>query len=257
MKIQDTQPTNNSALLSEGFRLTSFFHPSGRMDHSQWWETVVGEMPEKRNSQPKTGVFQDEGPYAGGYLILSIQPGRADWLFFPSFDNQIGMPIFQELPPYQLNKDLFLQVMNRWFEICPPIRRVAFGLILNIPVPDRPTGYRELSKCLSKIQIDSDNSTDLLYQINRRRISKNIPDLSLNRLSKWAVAVIESIRIPADGVSPVVAGFQQSPYYFVRLELDVNTAQEYNENIPNEKYMPLLSELLELAFEIAENGDIA
>ncbi len=257
MNTPEIHPETNNAWLSEVFRLTSFFRNSDRLDTSKWWETVVGELPDNRNAQPKIGVFQDQGPYESGQLIMSAQPGRVDWLFIPSFDKQIGMPNLLELPPYHSKKELFLQIVDRWFEICPPTIRVAYGLVLNKPVSDKKSGYRELSKYLSTIQMDPENSSDFLYQINRRRLSKNIPGLQLNRLSKWTVASAEITQIPIGAVIiPTADSNQQTNIRFARLELDINTAQEFTKTIPNENISSIFIELAELADEIAELGDI-
>ncbi len=250
-----TEKGSNFIWRGELFRLTAFFLPHDHIDSSNWWENIVGEPPEIRNQQPKVGIQQEEGAYQGGRLILIVQPDRADWIFIPAFDPQTGSPAFDRLPDYGSALNIFRQVVQHWFEICPQISRVAFGNVLNYPVPDRPTGYRFLGKYLHNVQLDPENSSDFHYQINRRRSSKKIPGLFLNRLSKWSANIAKFSRF---AIGPVVQEFivSSTDLIFAHLELDINTVSENQQPFSCEQLPVIFSELVELAYEIAEQGDV-
>src|SRR5262245_57751038 len=128
---------DNKVWLSEVFRLTVFFLTPGKIDTSNWWQSVTGELPEVRNSQPKIGISQEEDEYKGGRLALTTQTDRADWLFFPSFDKELNIPEFGHLKAYNSSINLFTKIVTDWFKISPPLWRIAFGMILHHPVPDR------------------------------------------------------------------------------------------------------------------------
>lgn len=255
MANQSIQSTDNSDWLGEVFRLTVFFVTPGKVDTSDWWQFVTGELPETRNSQPKIGVLQEEGEFNGGRLVLTTQPDRADWLFLPSFDKGMGMPDFGHLSPYTSSTDIFTKFALNWFTKAPPLSRIAFGMVLHRPVPDRLTGYRELAKYLAMVQIDPENSSDFLYQINRRRFSRIIPSLPLNRLTKWTVANIDSGQF-AMGLGIPLQTVEFTNRHFVRLELDVNSAQEFRKQLPPDKIQGIFEELMNLAKELADKGDI-
>lgn len=239
----------------EALRLSAFFVSSSQVDPSNWWETVVGDPPENRNVQPKAGTRQEEGPYGGGRLILTVQPNRADWLFVPAFDQQTGGPAFDQLPLYDAALGTFLQITERWLETSSSLSRLAFGAILDIPVQDRPTGYRQLTRYLRNVQIDPDNSSDFLYQINHPRESKKTPGLLINRLSKWAVALAKFSQVAMGPtlLEYIISGDERC---FARLELDINTAPERQVTISEKQLPSLFSELVELATEIAIRGDV-
>ena len=239
--------------LSEVFRLTAFLQDDD-VDFSSWWSQITGEEPSNRNSQPKIKVFQDEGPYAGGHLVMGKQPGRVDWLFFPSFDLQLGVPDYRELLPFEKGQEVFNEIAKRWLEISPELKRIAFGTILNHPVDNRTMGYSELSTYLPDVIIDTENSSDFIYQINRRRPSKVIEGLVINRLSKWLVAIVEINRISIAPVNDLPN--LKDKRYFSRVELDINTIQTYQNVLPKEKYYNIYNELVDLAVEIKEKGDV-
>jgi len=253
--LLDTNQPAKPIWRSELFRLSAFVFPGQSIDASTWWETIAGEPPENQNLQPRAGTRQEEGLYEGGRLVLTVQPDRIDWLFIPAFDKQTGSPAYERLPEYDSALKIFRKVVERWLEISPRLSRLAFGAILNFAVPDRPTGYRLLSNYLHNVQLDPDNSSDFHYQINRRRLSNKISGLALNRLSKWSVNIAKFSQL---AIGSVVQEFLISDHehIFAHLELDINTVPEHQNLVSNEQLSVIFSELVELASEIANQGDV-
>jgi len=133
-------------------------------------------------------------------------------------------------------------LMLRWLAGCPPLQRLAFGAVLTRPVDDLLTGYRQISDYLPFVQLDPESSSDFSYQINRPRNSTVISGLRINRFSRWSVA-----RVFASTFDTQIG---------CRVELDINTAQEFQGELPQEKLPVIIQELVDLGKEIAENGDI-
>lgn len=246
-----TQPTMNNVWLSEIFRLTVFFQAVEETEFTNWWKHIAGDDPENRNSQPKIKTLQDEGPYEGGQLVVSVQVNRADLLFLPSFDKNINMPNPEKLLPFDAGRNIFENLVKRWLEVSPELSRIAFGTILDIPVPNKIAGYNELAKYLTTINIDSDESSDFLYQINRPRKSNVVPNLKINRLSKWAVAIAE-----LNVIKNLSFAATSQETLLTRLEMDINTFPGNKENLPRDKYYEIFSELLSLAVELSQKGDV-
>jgi hypothetical protein len=148
--------------------------------------------------------------------------------------------------------------MLRWLADPPPITRLAFGAALLDPVEDKLTGYRRLSEFLPAVQIDAEGSEDFFYQINRPRKS-NLPikGLRINRLSKWSVALIQSFRLTMIPTSPVgVQNFPGDKCHVCRVELDISTPADFQDELPREKLADIFRELAELGSEISLRGDI-
>lgn len=230
-------------------RLTAFLTPTANMDATQWWERLTGDTPDAAISNPKLATQETRGEFAGGTLILRTQPLRIDWMHAPVMPE--GLPtIMETLGPFPDSAAAFVKVMQVWLAGCPPLQRLAFGAVLLHPVESRQAGYVTLSRYLHSVRLDVEHSSDFSYQINRVRQSNAIPDLPLNRLSKWAVSAVQSFT--ATGTIIGVGDRQ----HLCRLELDINTHPEPIGELLNGKLIDLLHELVSLAAEIAERGDV-
>lgn len=240
---------------AESFRLTVFLSPSAQAIKPDWWKALTGEDPDRRTSEPKTGLQQEEGKFKDenieGKLVLTIQPTRVDWQLVPLLDVfDSGFPTIGSLED---SLDLFLTLMLRWIKIAPPIQRLAFGVVLNKPVNSSKEGYKWISSYLP-FSLDEDSS-DFLYQINRPRksASTGISDLLINRLSKWSVSLLTSFAFDPNKPEQYITKPHQ---FFVRLELDINTAPDFSVEFTSEQLPQVFQELVELGKEIATKGDI-
>lgn len=239
----------------ETLRMTGFPSPAAPIAASTWWKDLVGEEPETRVLQPRRGGHQEEGVLDNGKLVLVIQPARVDWLFTVADAHRMegqSIPAIGLLPQAL---DTFRQLMLRWFalETCPSLIRLAFGTVLLQPVEDRPTGYRRLAAYLSSVTLDPEGASDFLYQINRPRESTaGITGLRINRLSKWSVALHE---LAAFSFAPATVTMS-TPLVACRLELDINTAPDFQGELARPQLPHVFHELVHLGQEIASEGDI-
>jgi hypothetical protein len=159
------------------------------------------------------------------------------------------------LGPFIETLEVFLGLTNRWFELetCPPLVRLAFGAVLLQPVENQTQGYEILSTYLP-FQVDLEETSDFLYQINRRRESATgIADVKINRLAKWSVQKTSQGFVP---IIPLGQPQQLAEFLACRLELDINTIAEFEGEFSREQLPRLFDELVALGKEIAEQGDI-
>jgi hypothetical protein len=233
-------------------RLTTFLINSVSIgDATKWWQTVCGDEPDTRNESPKTGTIQLDGGFRGQQIVLSIVPGRADWnLVVPPSQEPGSVKLLEFL-------EVFVDPMAEWLEGMPGAMRLALGLVAFLPVLDRATGYRQLAPYVPSVQLDPETMQDFLFQVNRRRTSKVVPSLLVNRLSKWAVGHFGrpriSIQYPGGPLSVVPDGDQVATI----LDLDINSAPEHPGPIGSEVLPLLLKEFTSLAIELVERGDVA
>ncbi len=256
-KAQTAIPPENTWLV-ESFRLTVFVTPDYKAaNQPNWWQDLVASQPDSRVFQPKIGSLREEGQYDNKRLILSIDPTRIDWLLAPLADQVQAQNFFGSIGAVNDNVEKFSQLMIKWLklETAPHIQRLAFGMVLLQPVPDRKVGYQTLSRYLPAVELDQD-STDFSYQINRMRDSTIIPHLKLNRLSKWAVMTFVGASISIVGVVPTEFVLSAPPQFACRLELDVNTAQDYGGKFDQSNSPTVFQELITLAQEIVREGDV-
>ena len=243
--------TDLSAWQAESLRITCFPGSATEFNSSTWWEDVIGEQPENTKIRARDGFREDDGHFNGRKVVLGIQPRRIDWLMKSNEEEgELTIGSFQD------GLDSFLELMSHWFKISPPLRRLAFGAILGLPVDNRKSGYELIANYLPNIKFDPIGSSDFLYQINRvRETQLGISDLEINRLSKWSVVKRGLARID---ILPEarVSLFPSSDIFSCRLELDVNTSGEYKDDLPPNKLVDIFRELVDLAKEIALKGDI-
>ncbi len=116
---------------------------------------------------------------------------------------------------------------------------------------DPAEGNKILTELLPALKIDMDMH-DLLYRVNRRRHSRTIEGVELNRLSTWSIASILEIRVEVQGSERVESTVTGN---VCRLELDVNTAPQPTQRIDD--LAGIFEELVDLGNEIAAKGDVA
>ena len=230
-------------------RLTAFPIPAPIEAHTEGkrWETLVGKKPESVSSHNFDLEVEENGPFeAGGKLTYRRSPRAIQWMVqgVPNSDKPetsfFASP--QILVPF---KDL----MCRWLGDCPALQRLAFGAALYLPMKDRREAYRQLAEYLQSVPEYSDDEGDFLYQYNRRRRSVVVPEVKINRLSKWTWVPLGEVHVK-DGklVFPAASA--------CLLELDINTIPEFQGTLPRDRYVPLFEEMIGLAAEIAAQGDV-
>ena len=236
---------------TESLRLTVFPTPGDRSSIQDWWQELLDEPPEKLVSTPKTGETQLQGTFNGQLLLLSAHAMRID-LRHSTKPTSAPTQEFSTLGPYEGARQVFCDLVLRGLslETFPRIQRLAFGAILTKPVESLKSGYEALRVYLPAVEI-STNSSDLLYQINRRRPSGVIDSLALNRLSKWSVQTVQGVLMRGDG--KVV---QTTTEYSCRTELDVNSVPEQTDELPRDVLRALFGECVGLADELATKGDV-
>ncbi len=250
-------PALKAEWMAESLRLTGFNLADHPISQAAKWADVTGREPETRLAKPAEGLHKEEGPLENHNLSFVIRPSKFDWILRAKQSKEDTSPwigLFDE------SLKIFVPVMHKWLNTCPPLRRVAFGAVLASPVENLRQAHKVLAGYIPSVQIDADTSRDFLYQINRRRESKaGIPQLQINRLSKWSSPTWVTMHV---AVTPDAAphAVQQigTPVELLtaQLELDINTVQEYKNPLPSETLSALFDELVAMGKEIAEKGDI-
>ncbi len=232
--------------LAESLRMTAMLKAdSDPAEISSWWGRVMPEPPEQSVRRP---TYSDVGSFGKGRITLNVNPLRVDWLYTPT-PAPLGEDGFLNVGGLKDAIGEFRPVMARWLGLSPAIARLAFGAVLWRPVKDKVDGYKTIAAYLPAITLDGNKSSDFLYQINRPRKSK-VPNLEINRLSKWGVAQVQSMIVSGTGA---VLG---PAHHGCRLELDINTSPDYQELLPQQEVQGILDQLVALSVEISEKGDL-
>jgi hypothetical protein len=227
-------------------RLTAFptSAPTEGRPEGKRWEALVGRKPESVSP----GNFDEEsGPFSPEGRLTCRRSGVAiEWMLARAPKPDRPGPFLLMNPEVLFP---FKELMCRWLIDCPPLQRLGFGAALFLPVEDRRKAYERLEDFLQLGLEYSEHEGDFLYQYNRRRKSRSVPELWVNRLSKWTWLPLGEVHAK-DGklVFPSKSA--------CLLELDINTAPEFQGTLPHELYGPLFEEMVGLAVEIAGRGDV-
>ena len=245
---------------THSFRITGFVSPTGVVGNPiQWWESVIGSPPEKEMNVRARSEMHFEGSFEGTWTTLRILPGRIDWSVAIHPEEQSNSPVLLTLGSFSDILESHINVISeRWFnlESYPLMQRLAFGVELVTPVENREAGYDVINQLLPSVELSTKDTSDFLYQINRRRSSKVVDELEINRLSRWSINLYKSARfsLGADLSSQaIIAG---DATFYAAVTMDINTVVDYGGDFDKDKSNTIFRELLELAQEIAVEGDV-
>jgi hypothetical protein len=205
------------------------------------WEALCGKKPDMTSTDDSVV----RGSFHGGRLTRAVRSdGAIQWVL----DKE---PATDRPTSFLLSRDAliaFKEIVPRLLDGGPPIRRLAFGGTFFIQVRDRAQAYEILERYVRLGLKYSDHEGDFFYQYNRRRWSQGLPGIQINRLSRWTWVPLAEVRIVDGKLVPP----RESA---CRLEVDINTAPEFQETIPSDRTVALVDEMIKLAVEITARGD--
>jgi hypothetical protein len=240
----------------ESLRL-SIFHQVGSATSQQaeLWQKVTGYEPESISSQPQNRVTRATGRIGENNLLLATQDQRIDWLIRPIVGpNQQPAPV-STLRGVESTSPILQKAMRCSLETIPVVLRLAFAPTLVRQVPDSKEGLRQLSRCLPRVDLNSIEAVDFVYQVNRRRFSQSVSHIQINRLARWSTEHIEGVEIEmAPSEQPRLRPIED--VLTRKLNLDINTAPGTNA-MANDRIPSLFDELMALASELAIEGDVS
>lgn len=251
---QPVELAERAAWQVQTLRVTVFPSPDLEVNPESWWERAAGIASEGSSTERRTGTYEEHGPFGAApnaRLALRVQPGRIDWMVGAA--ESATVPTFGTIGEFEVLSEAFLETIRRWQPLAPGALRVAFGSVLLSEVPDHQSGYRRLAELLPSVRLDPDSS-DFLYRINRPRRSRVVEGLRINRMSTWAL-----LRLTYGGLTPDSRGIRltrASNQYAAHVEVDVNTAADYEGYFAAERLPAVLDELGTFAREIAREGDV-
>jgi hypothetical protein len=235
--------------LSIVYRVTVFPTTTNIPEGLLRWKDIIGEEPEKKNSQPKLSIIEEVGHYQGNEFIIKTSPNRYDFVYRSYFNNPeetIKTNDIASIGKLSETISSFKEMVKKWITSCPDMRRLAFGALL-INLSDSRQGAYEMLDCFLGDNVKVDPETiDFSYTINRTCTSQTSEKININRLCKWypiklAVKVNET---------------ETFSKYACSLEMDINTIPGDDIILDKEIHLLLFDELIEKAIEISKKGDM-
>ncbi|HYM30439.1 MAG TPA: hypothetical protein VEU47_04020 [Candidatus Cybelea sp.] len=241
-------------------RLTVFLQ-APLQDTTTVWHDFAAADPEVDEFRSREGMRRQFGGFGGAALEVQASAPRIDFLLTPAAptDTPPGPPSF---PPTVFGAageklGLFCEAVRGWLaEATPNTLRIAFGAILMIPVSSRAEGYGYLSRLLQSVEVDADTTEELLYRVNRPKQSQTNGSLRLNRIMTWSCLRFRAFTTAGAMPGPGIPTLRLGEEHFVRLEVDNSTPAERSEPLETSQVGAIYDELVRMAIENAENGEL-
>ena len=135
-----------------------------------------------------------------------------------------------------------------------PTVRLAFGALLLHQVNSREEAYKELDDLLFSVDANP-KMKELFYRCNWPTESDVVSGLMINRLTSWSPLHVTRNLLQLTGESFNVSSGPE--LHTVRLEIDHNTDQARSTPFETGQIVPIFSELVGLARENAEKGELS
>jgi hypothetical protein len=217
------------------------------------WKKITGE-DEAEIQQKVAGRRTMAGSYLDSRLSVSAVGSRVDCVLTP-------MPLTE--PP----EEDYVPSVGAWPAVChdfvkvtsnwvgnfrAPVVRMAFGATLLGRCADHQDAYKILIGLLKTVHGDPERMRELIFRVNWPVNSTSVNDLALNRLTQWSVLEMHTqLMIPMTAQSVIDAAA-----FFIRLELDHNTDAKRTASFDQNCLVPIYNELVQLALENAEKGEV-
>lgn len=239
----------------ENLRATIFTSISIDASNNKFWKELLDSEPDEVVSRPHQQFVAEIGQALNGRLSVETNVNRIDWILQFNFrDPILGLPV---IGPYEDIGLKFQKLIRDWIKFCPSVYRLAYGGVLLLPANSMKDAYSKLGNLLETIKIDSENTHDLHFRVNRKRKSEcSVSELEINRISTWnVIQLIEGYDMSMDGQNQQIVTKFSDPKSVCRLELDINTNPEINDNFNKDDVQNIFNELFEFGNQIATEGD--
>jgi hypothetical protein len=240
--------------LTETIRFSAF--GEALVPGSSLLSDIFGVQPEDVNERPAQSFRQEAARYGHCRIIVTRSPQRLDLIFADLADANTSDPTRSNYKPFfdiGDYDDVFESVRPRVHDLVGKLQnptRLAYAPILFAPAQTPIEAYRLLAEKLTQLHFDPDTDTDVLWQINRPRMSRTGP-IRLNRVSKWH-AIVQHLQI----IPPISRVPQRYDAAAARVEIDINTPADNPRALADIDIMSITDELVLLAREILDKGDI-
>jgi hypothetical protein len=240
--------------VTEQLRLSVFSdHPVTATERE--WQRITGQE-EAENRTAIAGGKMFSGSFQGGTLSLAYSGSRVDVILNATLRETTDAPELPSVGPWSDASVSFRDDnVKKWLEqTTVPIVRLAFGAILLHQVDSRESAYKKLDELLISVTADP-KMRELLFRCNWPVESKAVHGLMINRITAWAAVRAAQSRLQVTGES-----FNVSPgpeLDAVRLEIDHNTDQANSKPFDKGQLVPIFQELMQLAQQNAEKGEVS
>jgi hypothetical protein len=239
---------------AETLRLSLFFTEPAKATVADWQKITGQDEPQTINNTPARRSMI--GPFQGGVLQVNAIGPRIDVVLLPKSPTETIEEGY--LPTVGLLAEAYEQFVSAtapWLsgiELCPI--RIAVAGTAVARCDSIPDAYQKLLSLLKTVKGDPERMRELIFRVNWPTTSRSLANLPLNRITTWAVIQINLQLIAQVGLKTMVEDTPITPT--IRLEVDHNTDAERTAPFDQNVLVPIYEELVALALENAEKGEV-
>jgi hypothetical protein len=239
---------------AEALRLSLFCVENVKIASADW--KAITDQEEPQTQQNLAARRSLVGPFQGGVLNLSAVASRVDCVLLPKSPSEtIDEGYVPTVGPWGVAVQDFSKATSAWlmaFE--QPIYRLAFAGSLLAKCAGLQDAYTQLLALLQSVKGDPQRMRELIYRVSWPLNSTVVNGLPLHRITTWTALQIQLQLMVQTGIKTMTT--EIPPTHVVRLEFDHSTDSERTKPFDRPTLVPIYEELVALASENAEKGEV-
>jgi hypothetical protein len=240
-------------------RATIFHAPGDAGDKiHEYWAKAFGSMPQQDETKNLEGVRVVGGQVRDKQWMANIRRDRVDIASQPAAAPPLGSGDvwYRSESPYQQIVRELIEPSHLLVDTVSGVNRLAVGALFLAPASGISDAYAKLNVVFPYLHLEGLDAPDFSFRVNRRRQSQRSTALQVNRLATWSIAQGQTVSfglVGSGGASALGSEIQ----FAASLQLDINTVQAgMGARIPADRAKDILTELVDMAIEIVERGDV-
>ena len=171
-------------------RVTLFLFPGLEVNSDAVWQAITNIAPSEVTKRPALGITTMVGDFENGKLTLNVASQRVDIIYTPNPNFHEANPSkgFAVLGARESLGKTFVNAISKCFPNCPKATRLAYGATMLKILPSKKESYETLASLLPSLKLDTENSSEFQYSINRPRMSKISPELKIHASIQFSVS---------------------------------------------------------------------
>jgi hypothetical protein len=239
---------------AETLRLSLFFPNPVKVSLADW-KTITGQ-DEPQTIQNTAARRSLIGPFLDGVLQVNAIGPRIDCVLLPKSPTEtVEEGYIPQVGPLAATCAAFMDATKPWIEsVQEPVHRMAVAGAALARCANLQDAYTKLLGMLQSVKGDPVRMRELVFRINWPVSSQKMQGLSLNRITVWSVLQVQLQLMVQTGQATVI---NETPAtQVIRLEFDHNTDADRAEPFDRPILVPIYEELVALALENAEKGEV-
>jgi hypothetical protein len=239
---------------TETLRLSLFLRENPKLSVGDW-KAITGQ-DEPQTMQTLATRKSLIGPFQGGFLNVSTLGPRIDAIILPKSPSEtIEEGYVPTIGPWPGACADYVAATSPWLAALDyQIHRIAFSGSLLAKGDSLPDVYTHLLGLLKSVRGDPERMREVIYRVSWPKESKVIDGMTLHRITTWAALQIQLQLVVQTGLRSTTTGAGAT--HVIRFEFDHSTDSERTEPFDRAQLVPIYGELVALASENAEQGEV-